>query len=270
KLFNMDVDGVAWGTVVANYTGVLTAVFLYRRRYATPVVYGDLKAIFELTAMKRFFRVGRDIFIRTLVLIFAFSFFTATSAGQGDMVLAANSILINLWTIMAYGIDGFAFAAESLIGRYMGARDRKQLQSAIRHIFAWGLALGILFSAAFSIFPEKILAVFTNKPEVIALALSMMIWTQAAPLISTICYVWDGVYIGATATRAMRNTMIISLAVFYLPVYYLLQPLIPHHALWLALVIFMLARGVTLSIYYKKEILGQLDNTPLPDRVNTL
>jgi len=258
KLFGMNVDGVALGTVCANVLGILTAFWLFYRSFGSLRTQIKAVDILDWGRFREFFRVGRDIFIRTLILIFAFSFFTAKSAQSGDLILAANTILINLWTIMAYGIDGFAFAAESVVGRYTGARQQENLKKAIWYSFAWGGGVGALFSGIYLFFPHPILQIFTDNPAVITLAMQLIIWTQIAPLVNTICYIWDGIFIGATATAAMRNSMIISLAVFYLPVYYVGISHFGNHALWAALTVFMFARGLTLSVLYKKSVLGRL------------
>jgi MATE family multidrug resistance protein len=258
KFFSMTVDGVALGTVCASYIGVMTAYILIIKYYKNLLDKLSWRAIIKGTLFRKFFKVSRDIFIRTLILIFAFSFFTAMSAKSGDLILAANTILINLWTIMAYGIDGFAFAAESLIGRYIGAKDVTRLNKAVKFTFFWGFGLALLFTLIYLIFPNWILGIFTNKPDVINLALQLMIWTQMAPIIGCFCYIWDGVFIGATATAAMRNSMIISLFIFYLPVYYLTRDLLGIQALWISLTVFMLVRGITLALLYKPAILVHL------------
>ncbi len=259
KYFSMTVDGVALGTVFANYIGVITAYILIIKSYKNLLKKLNLSTILNAGLFRKFFKVSRDIFIRTLILIFAFSFFTAVSAKSGDLILAANTILINLWTIMAYGIDGFAFAAESLIGRYFGANDRKRLNKAVGLSFSWGFGLALLFTITYFVVPEWILGIFTNKQDVINLALQLMLWTQLAPLISCFCYIWDGVFIGATATAAMRNSMIVSLIVFYLPVYYLTRDFFGIQALWVSLTVFMLVRGATLALLYRPAILNKIN-----------
>jgi MATE family multidrug resistance protein len=258
KIYGMDVDGVALGTVCANYLGLISALLLFFKSYFKLTSYISFKFFLDWTSFRNFFRVGRDIFIRTLILIFAFSFFTVKSAEAGDLILAANSILINLWAVMSYGIDGFAFAAESLIGKFIGAQDERRLKTAVRNIFGWGIGLGIFFSLAFLLFSEQILAIFTNNADVKAQARQLIIWTQLAPLLGSFCYIWDGIFIGATATKAMRNTMIICILVFYLPVYYLGKEVLGAHALWLALSFFILARGITLTFYYKREVVSKI------------
>jgi MATE family multidrug resistance protein len=265
RFYHMNVDGVALGTVCANYLGLAVAVILFLRRYRHQTGSFDRYRILQIDALKKFFTLNFDIFIRTLILIFAFAFFTARSAAAGELVLAANTILINLWTIMSYGIDGFAFAAESLIGRFIGAGDRHQLKTAVHHVFLWGIGLGILFTLTFYLFDNEILRIFTNQPDVIGLALILMPWTIAAPVINSFCYIWDGIFIGATASAAMRNAMIICMFIFYLPVYYLARPFLGYHALWLALTVFMAARGVSLRLFYPSRVL-MLTSEPLANK----
>jgi MATE family multidrug resistance protein len=156
---------------------------------------------------------------------------------------------------MSYAIDGFAFASESLVGKFYGAKDRKQLILSIRYSFYWGIGLGILLAVIYALFSQPILSVFTDKDRIIQLAQIYIIWTIIAPPISSICYILDGIFIGATAASAMRNAMLLSLFLIYLPAYYLLVGVVGNHALWLSLNAFMIARAVFLSLYFKKEIL---------------
>jgi MATE family multidrug resistance protein len=258
KIFDMDVDGVAWGTVCANYLGMIVAFLLFYRSYHRMTALLDIQSLLDWKSFYKFFRIGRDIFIRTLILIFSFSFFMAKSAEAGDLILAANSILINLWTIMSFGIDGFAFATESLVGRYIGARDEKYMRSSIIYSFMWGVGLGIIFSLVYIFYAHEVISIFTNQASVIMLALSLMIWTQIAPVISSFSYIWDGIFIGATATGAMRNSMMISLFMFYLPAYFLGRPIFGDHTVWIALTVFMVARGVTLALHYKGHVLPRV------------
>jgi MATE family multidrug resistance protein len=258
KIMHMHVDGVAWGTVGANYLGVIVSIYLFFRLYRSQLNEFNKTKVLHWHQLGKFFAVNRDIFIRTLALIFAFSFFTAKSAESGELILAANSILINLWTIMSYGIDGFAFAVESLVGKYFGARDATNLNRAVKYSFYWAVGMAIIISLIYGLFPKMILAIFTNKGDVISLAMTFIIWTVAAPVISSFCYIWDGIFIGATASIAMRNAMLICIFVFYLPVYYLFREQLANHALWMALTVFMIARGVSLAMYYKKAILAKI------------
>ncbi len=251
----MNSNGVALGTVLAQYAGVFISILLFKRMYSTMLVHPEWTQLLNLAALKKFFIVNSDIMIRTLALIFAFSFFTAKSAEFGNDILAVNTILMQLWMIFSYGIDGFAFAAESLVGKAIGANDRNQLKSTIRLIFIWGTGLGLIFSLTYFIFDETLLAIFTNKENIILLALTFMPWTIIAPLINSVCYIWDGIYIGATATSAMRNAMLFVTLSVFLPLYYLTHQSWGNHGLWFTMTVFMLMRGVMLSLLYRKNIL---------------
>ena len=168
KQFGMKADGVALGTVFANYLGVAFAVLLFFKKYKGLVKYFNHKLILEWNKLKNFFQLNLDIFIRTLSLIFVFSFFTAKSSAAGESILAVNSILINLWTILAYGIDGFAFAAESLVGRFVGAKDKSNFTKAVKLSFVWGIGLGGIISLIYWIFDKPIIQIFTNNDEIIS------------------------------------------------------------------------------------------------------
>jgi len=251
---DMHVDGVAYGTLISTYLALAIAIGLFLFRYSRYFAHFVMDDLINTSEIKQFFSVNRDIFIRTLCLIFTFSFFTAKSAEQGDMILAANTILLQLWMVASYGIDGFAYAAESMVGRFKGADDLSMLKKAVYYNLAWGLSIGLIGSLIYGLFDETILAIFTNKQNVIDLALSVVIWTVLAPLVSSICYILDGVFIGATATAPMRNTMLVSTFLFFLPVYYLGTVMFGIHGLWLAMVLFMAVRGIALAFYLPKAV----------------
>jgi len=251
---NMNSDGVAWGTVCAQYLGLILALFLFRKKYGAYLFHFDLKAVLEMAALKCFFSINSDIFLRTLALVFAFSFFTAKSAEFGDNVLAANSILLQLWMIFSYGIDGFAYAAESLVGKSVGAGDVSGLKRVIRAIFLWGMGLGAAFSLLYFAIPGVLARLFTGQEAVILLVQRYFLWTQVAPVLNSVCYIWDGVYIGATASRAMRNTSFVATFLIFLPVYYVSRNLWGNHGMWLAMTLFMAARGFSLHALRVKYI----------------
>ena len=253
-VLGMTVDGVAWGSLLATYLGLSLAILLYRNKYGGEVLNIKWAEITEIEELKKFFAVNRDITIRTLCLIFSYAFFTATSAKMGDVWLAANTILLQLWYISAYAVDGFAFAAESLVGRYTGEANMKKIKEAVKACMIWGLALGALGTLVYALFDTQLIRVFTDKQEVINTSMIVVFWLIIAPIINSICFIWDGVYIGATATVAMRNSMLISTLLFFAPVYYLTEPYIGAHALWLAMTTFMVVRGATLTLFARKEI----------------
>jgi MATE family multidrug resistance protein len=251
---DMHVDGVAYGTLISTYLALALAVGLFLYRYRRYFLHFVMEELINAGELRQFFSVNRDIFIRTLCLIFTFSFFTAKSAEQGDLILAANTILLQLWMVASYGIDGFAYAAESMVGRFKGAEDLPLLKKAVYYNLAWGLSIGLIGSALYGLLDEQILAIFTDKQNVIDLAMSVVFWTVLAPFVSSICYILDGVFIGATATGPMRNTMLISTFIFFLPVYYIGTMMFGVHGLWLAMVLFMVVRGAALALYLPRTV----------------
>lgn len=251
----MHVDGVAYGTLVSTYLALLLAAVLFLMRYKKYLHYYKKRLLLNIDELKKYFSVNRDIFIRTLCLIFTFSFFTAVSAQQGDLILAANTILLQLWFIVSYGVDGFAFAAESLVGRFKGSMEKDKLAKAVWYNMGWGLFLGVVGTVVYGLFGDTLLTIFTDKADVIAVAKSVLFWTILAPVVSSFCYIFDGIYIGATETQPMRNTMILSTFFVFLPAYYGATYLFGKHGLWLAMVLFMVTRGVALGIYLPRTVL---------------
>ena len=254
---DMHVDGVAYGTLISTYLALSLAVGLFLYRYRHYFKHFVMEELINTRELRQFFSVNRDIFIRTLCLIFTFSFFTAKSAEQGDLILAANTILLQLWMVASYGIDGFAYAAESMVGRFKGAKDLPLLKKAVYYNLAWGLSIGLVGSIAYGLFDDQILAIFTDKQNVIDLALSVVFWTVLAPFVSSICYILDGVFIGATATGPMRNTMLVSTFIIFLPVYYIGTMIFGIHGLWLAMVLFMAVRGAALALYLPRTVFNK-------------
>ncbi len=257
KGLGMAAEGVALGTVIAQYLGLLLAAMLLKRYYGRFFVYFQRKYLWRRAEMLRFFNVNRDIFIRTLCLIVALSFFTIQSASKGDTILAVNSLLLQYFMFFSYLIDGYAHAAEALTGRYIGAANRSALMKSTKLLFAWGLGIAIGFTLLYAFGGESILRLLTNNQEILVAAKPYLYWTAIIPLISFSAFIWDGIYIGATASAAMRNSMLISTLVIYFPVYYLTLPYFDNNALWLALMLFLLSRGITLGILAPSAIFGK-------------
>ncbi len=247
--FGMDVEGVAYSTVIAQYAGLFLAIFLFFRKYKYLLQYLQRKAILEFDRLRQFLSINRDIFIRTFCLTFAFGFFYSQSSGSGEILLAVNVILLQFLNWMSYGVDGFAFASESLVGKYAGAKDAPKTEKAIRLSFYWGMGLAAVFSLSYWIFGIPLLRVFTNQSDLISASMPYLFWMAVFPLLSTPCYIWDGIFIGLTASKAMRNSMLLALVIF-LAIYYPLQQLLGNHGLWLALLVFMIARGGIQHLFY--------------------
>lgn len=248
----MKADGVALGTVIAQYSGLIAAAILFYKRYASYVKYFKRRIIFEFGALKKFLALNRDIFIRTFCLIFAFAFFDNESAKQGDVILAVNAILLQFISWMSYGIDGFAHASESLIGKYLGADDKPQLRKAIKYSFLWAMGFSLLYSAIYLVSGDSLLYVFTDQEDIIQAAVPFIFWVMLFPIVATPGYIWDGIYIGHTASVAMRSTMVIALAI-YLIFYYTQSYFLNwgNHGLWLTLLVFMAARGGVQWAWYR-------------------
>ncbi len=248
----MEADGVAYGTLVAQYVGFATALILFYSKYGYLLQHFQRQAITEWQKLRQFLVINRDIFIRTLLLTFAFSFFYSQSALTGELMLAVNVILLQFINWMSYGIDGFAFASESLVGKYDGADDQPKTYKIIRLSFIWGMGMALLFSLSYGLFSEYFLRIFTNQNDVIQAAEPYLFWMVLFPILSTPCYLWDGIFIGLTASKAMRNAMLLAFA-FYALAYFIFYEQLGNHGLWLTLLIFMVARGTIQHLFFWRK-----------------
>ncbi len=253
--WGMKSDGVAWGTVIAQYFGLSLAFILFFYRYKSYLSYWDFRRLLDPTGIREFFHVNADIFIRTICLIFTFGYFTSTAASLGSDILAANQVLLQFFYLMSFGVDGFAFAAESLVGKFKGAAQSDQLKQVIQGLLIWGLGLGLLFSIIYLIAGPFVLFLFTDQALILETAREYVYWLALIPLLGAAAFMWDGVYIGATATKAMRNTMLLATGLCFFPIAYWGVDIWGNHALWLAMAVFMAARSVLLTVLAKKEIL---------------
>jgi MATE family multidrug resistance protein len=251
RYFDLGIAGAAWGTVVAQYCGVILATIMLFSRYR-PYLTDMFRELFRnANDIGKFFSVNRDLFIRTLSLTFAFAFFYRQSSLAGTTILAVNVILLQLINWMSYGIDGFAYAAESLVGKYKGGQNQSDGNRAIRLVMIWGLGLASLYSLVYLIWSVPIFKIFTNQVDIIVGARPFLWYMVAFPLAGFLCYIWDGIYIGLTASVTMRNAMLFSLAL-YLGTYFILKDLWPVHGLWTALLLFLILRGLIQSLYFQK------------------
>ena len=246
KYMGMTSDGIAWGTVLAQYITFVSGMLLCFYSYKDYVKSISKKMMFKISSLKRFFNLNRDIFLRTLCLVLVFNYFIAQSAQAGDLVLAANQILLQFLAILSYAVDGFAYATESLTGKFYGAKDNSNLQKSIKYCFIWGMSFAVLFMLVYGFQGENLLAVFTDNQEILELASTYLIWMVIMPIASSGAYIWDGIYIGALAGKPMRNSMIIATFLVFLPLYLLLKPYYGIHALWLSMMAFMIGRTITL------------------------
>ena len=236
------VEGVAAGTLIAQYAGLLMAVAGWWRGYRADTRGVSLRPVTDRAALSRFFAVNRDIFLRTLCLIAVTVCFTSSGAAAGDTVLAANALLMQLFMLFSYVMDGFAYAGEALAGRYVGAADAAGFRRTVRRLFGWGLVLAVAFTLAYGAGGRTFLSLLTSETSVVDMAMAYLSWAVAIPLTSFAAFLFDGIFIGATATGRMLLAMAVASAVFFIS-YYLLTDTLGNHALWLAFLAYLGARS---------------------------
>lgn len=253
--FDYGIEGVAIGTVVAQYSGMLLAMILITVFYRPFLVLSNSKKTFNRTQLLRFFKVNRDILLRTVCLTFSFAFFYRESSSLGTVALAGNVILLQFIGWMAFFVDGFAFAAESLVGKYLGARSFDVLRSNVKNIFGWSLVIASFFSFLYYFYAGDIALLFSQDKKVLDYLLHQKLWIVFLPLIATPSYVFDGVFIGLTEVRYMRNSIFLSLIIYVfsytLMITYGCQPII---SLWISFLLFMLSRSVIQGYQYLFQV----------------
>ncbi len=250
----MTSEGVAWGTLIAQYSGFILSIYLFLRKYSNFMSLWDYHLMMQLDALKRFFLVNRDIFIRTLCLMSVFTYFTSKSASTDDIILAVNTLLLQFLFIFSYLIDGFAYAAEALVGKYIGEKNQKDLKHSVKLLFLWGLLISIPFSILYLFAGDYILKILTNNAELILISETYMPWIVLIPIVSFASFLWDGIYIGATASKAMRNTMLIATLIVFFPAVFMFNNELGNHGLWLAMLLFMAGRGVAQTLLARRAI----------------
>jgi MATE family multidrug resistance protein len=253
-VFGMKSDGVAWATVIAQYSGLTLALFFFFTKFKHYKKSFSFKNIIDRKPLRRFFRVNTDIFIRTVLFLFVLAFFTSRSARQGDVIFAANTLLFQLFYFFSYFADGFAFASEALAGKAKGAGNKNEMKMLIKYIFRWGWLIAALFTIIYGFGINDIMHVLSNNKDIINAAEAYYFYVVIIPLISIGAFIWDGIFIGITASRAMRNISItVSLFVF-IPAYFITQSFWGNHALWFAFDLFMIARSMGMWFYARREI----------------
>ena len=242
--FGMTSDGVALGALIAEVTAALLGFGLAMRHLRHLAIAIEWPRVLDPAKLWRTLAINRDIMIRTVCLVFAFSWFTARGAKAGDLIIAANAVLMNFFEVAAFLIDGFAFASEALVGQAVGAGNRRRFNDAIRLTSIWAGAVGVLTTLVILAGGPWFIDLMTVNPEVRETARHYLFWAALAPLVGTVCFQFDGIFTGATATADMRNMMIVSRAI-YLAAWWWLEPAFGNHGLWAAMIVFFAARGVT-------------------------
>ena len=246
--FDMAIVGIAYASVVAQWSGMLLSLLLLVLCFRKTLHKIDIAKVLDVNALKEFFKVNGDIIIRTFCIVMVYTFFTAASARMGsDIVLAVNTMLLQLFTLFSYMNDGFAYAAEALTGRFVGAKDELSLRRCIKRCVVWALGTAVVCILIYLFWWQDIMGMFVGEksqlPEILAVASEYIGWVIVIPMAAALPFLMDGIMVGATLTRILRNSMLLS-TVAYFGLYYSLYPIIGNDALWLAFTAYMALRGI--------------------------
>ena len=247
--FGWDVEGVALASALSEYAALVLGLVLCARVLRAERARRSARALWDAGRFRRLAAINGDIFVRTLFLISAFAVFTARAAEMGDAILAVNALLLNFQMFLSHALDGFAHAASALVGGAAGARDRTAFRRSVTVSTLWAAVTALAFAVAYASAGHLIVDALTGLPDIRRESYVYLPWMIASPLISVWSFQLDGIFIGATETRSMRNAMVLSF-LGYLGVLAFLVPAYGNHGLWAALLLFMALRGVTLAILY--------------------
>jgi MATE family multidrug resistance protein len=255
--FGMKVDGVALASVIAEYVGLAVALNFAARELRRRAGHWPIEKFVRIREYGAYFAINANLFIRTTTLIFTISFVTAQGARMGGLILAANAILQQMQNLTAFGLDGFAHAAEALVGKAIGERRREALERAVQLCLKWSLIFAAGFSVAYIVAGPSLINLLTDLPEVRETTLRYLPWMILSPVVSVWSFLYDGVYVGATRAREMRNIMLFSTIAVFLPAWYLLQ-FLGNDGLWLAFMLFLASRGIGMHVRYRKSVLANV------------
>lgn len=249
--FGLKIEGVAIGTLSAQWLGALAFALIVKRKYDPAIA--PLRQIFKHGALRRFFSVNADIFLRTCCLIAVTVWFTRVGSAQGVVTLAVNTLLMQFFILFSYFMDGFAFAGEAICGNCLGASDRNLLGRSIRALLRWGIGVSVTFTAIYFICGEWIMYLLSGEENVINASHEYFHWVVLIPMAGFLAFTWDGIYIGITRTREMLLSMALSTALYF-ALYFILSPKLGNHGLWIAFLSYLLSRGIVLHIASRRVI----------------
>jgi len=245
--FGLKVEGVAVGTLVAQYAGFLVASALVWRNYRR--LWRRSEERTPRKSVRRFLRVNSDIFLRTLFLVAVNMCFTSAGARQGAVILAVNTLLMQLYLLFSYVLDGFAYAGEALGGRYWGSRSWQAFRGVTRRLFGWGAVVTLLFTVVYVVGGMPFLRLLTDEPQVVEASRDFVWWAYLIPVAGVAAFIWDGIFIGITASRGMLLSSAVAAVVFFVGAT-LLTPVWGNHALWLSMLLYLAVRGVVQTGLY--------------------
>lgn len=254
----MAADGVAWASVIAEYMGMVAGLQVLAHELKRNPGKWRIELLINKQKLLALLSLNKDIFIRTLCLMFTLAFFTTQGARYGELILAANAVLFQMHTFMAYGLDGFSHAVEALVGRAVGRRDEQSMLEYIVTASFWALLMSLTFALVILGVGNKLVAMITDIGVVRLVAQEFIPWVALLPLVAVTGFLFDGIFLGATRAREMRNTMLFSTFLIFLPLWYGLR-FLGNHGLWLAFIAFMVARGLSMSwVFFELKRSGQL------------
>ena len=257
-VLDMNSAGAAWASIASEYTGLILAITLVRleirKLHWTPEIPAILAAVAKLKGYRPLLEVNRDLFFRTLALMFAIAFVTAQGARMGENILAANAILISLLHVAAFGLDGIAHATEAMTGKAWGANDMAAFRRIVRQSTQVAVSLAALSSVALFLLDTPIIAGFTSLAEVRTTTAMYYPWLALLPVVGVLAYQFDGIFIGIGMTREMLYTMLIATFIVFLPTWWLTREL-GNHGLWLALWCWLASRGITQYLFLRPRLL---------------
>ena len=255
----MKIEGVAFGTVIAQYAGLLVAVGLLAKYYWR-VIRGRWNKMGGQWRVAAFYKTNRDIFLRTLCLVTVNLYFTAAGARSGAVVLSVNTVLLQLYLLFSYFMDGFAYAGEAMSGRFYGAQNRQAFDETLRHLFGWMAVVTVSYTLLYIAGGTQIVSLLTDELQVRALAREYIWWAWLIPAAGAVAFIWDGVFIGLTATRGMLVSTFVSMLTFF-AVYWLAMDTLGNHGLWLAQVVYLAMRGIVQTFWYKRYLTHNIIST---------
>jgi len=244
---DMGIKGVAIGTLSAQWAGFLVSLQASLKKYGLPKA--GWQRIIDRKELGKFFRINSDIFLRTVCLVAITLWFTRVGASQGNIMLAVNTLLMQLFTIFSYMMDGIAFAGEALCGLYSGAKATTELDKTVKTLTLLGIACSVIFTVAYFAFGNSFLSLLSSDKEVVHRSHEFFYWAVLIPLVSVMAFVMDGVMIGLTRTRAMLASMLLG-AITFFALYFWLFPKLDNHGLWIAFLSYLFIRGITLTVSY--------------------
>ncbi|PKO99415.1 MAG: MATE family efflux transporter [Bacteroidetes bacterium HGW-Bacteroidetes-8] len=252
----MGIPGIALGTLLSQYIGLIVAMTLMYIYYKKLFHYINVKASLKLKEMKKFFVLNGNLFLRSTSLLLVYSGFTSIAARYGDNLLAVSTIMMKLMLLYSYFIDGFAYAGEAITGRLVGAKELNMLKKAIRVLFIWTFIIAFISTIAYAFAGEPIFRLMTNNSDVLLAAKTYLPWLLVVPVLSCVAFILDGIFIGATASVAIRDTMLLSAASFFIS-YFMMESFLGLHALYLAYMVHLVVRTVMMSLQMKSKVLSK-------------